>query len=186
MHPPEINIKELKSLNQSNEVAKLILEYFAACESNDYVMTVDDLQRILNEKNIYFITRQDIIQLFKDLEKLGLGDFKVGRRTQKTRFESKNSLASIGKAVIEDNQALVDHQQKPELDKEVNQNQKNIYFRDSIGEDSLGNQNRLNELLKHSFRLRSDLIVNLELPADLTNSEAERLSNFIKILPFKG
>ncbi len=38
--------------------------------------------------------------------------------------------------------------------------------------------------LRHAYRLRQDLMINLELPANLTTKEATRLAEFIKTLPF--
>jgi hypothetical protein len=38
--------------------------------------------------------------------------------------------------------------------------------------------------LTHTFRLRPDLPVSFVLPIDLTTSEAARLADFIKTLPF--
>ena len=40
--------------------------------------------------------------------------------------------------------------------------------------------------IKHSYRLRPDFIVQIELPADLNAREAERLADFIKTLPFEA
>ena len=40
-------------------------------------------------------------------------------------------------------------------------------------------------LLPHDYRLRADLTVRLSLPSNLTSSEAHRLAEFIKTLPFE-
>jgi len=40
-------------------------------------------------------------------------------------------------------------------------------------------------LLPHDYRLRADLTIRLSLPRNLTGSEAQRLAEFIKILPFE-
>ncbi|HXJ56995.1 MAG TPA: hypothetical protein VNU68_10050 [Verrucomicrobiae bacterium] len=37
----------------------------------------------------------------------------------------------------------------------------------------------------HSFRLRQDVTVSLNLPIDLSTREAERLARFIQALPLK-
>ena len=37
---------------------------------------------------------------------------------------------------------------------------------------------------EHTFRLRPDLVVVLELPLNITTQEAQRLADFIKTLPF--
>ncbi|MBP1862202.1 hypothetical protein [Rhizobium herbae] len=39
------------------------------------------------------------------------------------------------------------------------------------------------ETLQHSFHLRPDLQIKIELPVDLTEREAERLARFIQSLP---
>lgn len=41
-------------------------------------------------------------------------------------------------------------------------------------------------LLKHKFRLRPDLEIILELPADLTTKEVGRVADFLKTLPFES
>jgi hypothetical protein len=40
--------------------------------------------------------------------------------------------------------------------------------------------------LKHSFHLRPGLLIELELPEDVTPSEVERLCAFLKAIPFAG
>lgn len=39
-------------------------------------------------------------------------------------------------------------------------------------------------MLTHKFRLRADLEISLELPADLSIKEVARVSEFLKTLPF--
>jgi transcriptional regulator with XRE-family HTH domain len=38
--------------------------------------------------------------------------------------------------------------------------------------------------IRHSFRLRPDVTITLDLPPDFTQGEADRLTGFIKSLPF--
>ena len=40
-------------------------------------------------------------------------------------------------------------------------------------------------LVPHTFQLRPDLVVLLELPIDLTQTEAQRLCSFMASLPFR-
>lgn len=40
-------------------------------------------------------------------------------------------------------------------------------------------------LLAHTFNLRSDLVIEIRLPSDLSANEAERLSLFVKSLPME-
>ncbi|HKP02788.1 MAG TPA: hypothetical protein VJU77_05420 [Chthoniobacterales bacterium] len=39
-------------------------------------------------------------------------------------------------------------------------------------------------MINHKFRLRADLEIGLELPADLTDKEVTRIADFLKTLPF--
>lgn len=42
------------------------------------------------------------------------------------------------------------------------------------------------QAIKHSFRLRPDYVVDIELPEDLTPLEADRFAKFVLTLPFNG
>ena len=53
-------------------------------------------------------------------------------------------------------------------------------------QEEAGEENRGNSLFKHTFRLRPDQSVTVELPADLTSQEAARMARFIETLPFQG
>lgn len=192
MYTPEIDKDKLRGFCSSHPAAKPVLEYFSACRANEFVITVDDLLNNFQKKR-YLILRQDIVNIFKGLEEIGCGEFKIGRRTQKSRFQSIISLVTIGKAVMGDkteddkanniSQKSEERQQEPEpsikIDEETEEDE-SLEVRSllAINQEGLGN------LLPHSFRLRPNLLLSLDLPSDLTVSEAERLSNFIKTLPF--
>jgi hypothetical protein len=40
-------------------------------------------------------------------------------------------------------------------------------------------------LLRHTYRLRPDVVVDFDLPRSLTPAEAERLAQYIRTLPFE-
>ncbi len=191
MYVNEINIEGLKAIYSSKPGAKPVFEYFTTCQPDKNVVTVDDLQSFFKKKR-YDTTRQDVINLFKDLEKLGVGDFKIGRRTQKTRFLSKISLVSVGQAVVDVNKTEEVNQANQELEKAQREPEQGIQVvRESENSRDLGtkeasaaNQEGAEKLLTHSFQLRPNHKIELKLPVDLTDSEAERLCKFIKALPF--
>lgn len=192
MYTSEFSIEKLKSFYTSQPAAKPVLDCFAARRNNEFVMTVDDLQAAFQKKQ-YPIQRQDIVNVFKGLKEIGCGEFKSGRRTQKSRFQSTISLARIGKAVFDGktegegvdqfNQEPDEVQQKPEHDVETFEKiegNKNSETREASAVEQAGLEN----LLIHSYVLRPNLTVGLKLPVNLTVSEAERLSGYIKTLPF--
>ncbi len=189
MYINEINLEGLKEIYGSNPNAKIVLEYFTTRQLDENVVTIDDLQHLFQKKQ-RVIARQDIISIFKDLEKLRVGDFKIGRRTQKTRFVSKISLVSVGNAVVINkidegnraNQAIEQPQLKLEKVSEVSQeNENNQGF--GTEETTTVNKDEV-KFFSYSFPLRSNIVIALRLPADLNNAEAERLTGFIKTLPY--
>jgi hypothetical protein len=176
-------VTRLKNIYQDNPIAKLILDYFAACDRNVDVITADELEDTFKARNID-IVRQNTLSVFKFLETLDLGVCKAGRKGYPTRFESERYyLVEIGEKA-KDNQVLDESQEEHELDTQTAQECNGENLEDK--RDLLNNRDVSNNLFKYSFQLRPDLMISLEFPVDLTNSEAERLSNFIKILPFKG
>jgi hypothetical protein len=192
MYTPEIDKDKLRAFYSSHPVARPVLEYFSTCRTSEFVITVDDLLTNFQKKR-YLIPRQDIVNIFKGLEEIGCGEFKNGRRTQKSRFLSIISLDTIGKAVVGDkteddkvdniSQRSEEHQQQPELSTKNDEDTEEDESVEVIPLLAI-NQEGLGNLLPHSFRLRPHLLLSLNLPRDLTVSEAERLSNFSKTLPF--
>jgi hypothetical protein len=189
MYIPEIDVEKLKALYASGPEAEAVFKYFVTCRPDEKEVTVEDLLEFIEKKKSN-IPRQAVVSLFKDLDKLGVGDFKVGRRTQKTRFISKITLASVGKRIVDEDEVEVEqvNQANQELEKtqgKLEQGIENVQESENgrdlhVKEASTTNQ----KVLVHSFPLRTNLIVELSLPVDLTHSEAERLSGFIKMLPF--
>jgi len=97
----------------------------------------------------------------------------IGRRGKPTRFEFYKE-GNIS--------------QKDNILKEENSVYKNLEA--PLGRDlgSLEQAQQANEKnyepLLHSFALRPDLQIEIQLPSDLRPNEAERLASFIKTLPF--
>lgn len=193
MYVSKINMESLTAIYRLKPAAKEVLEYFTTRQPDENVVTVDDLLNFFQEKR-YVIARQDIVNLFKSLEELGVGDFKIGRRTQKTRFMSKISLVNVGRAVVDVhktekvnqvNQEVEQPQREPEKAIEVAQEtENNRSF--ATKEATTVNNEEIEKLLTHPFNLRPNLEISLNLPVDFTKAEAQRLSSFINTLPFNG
>lgn len=105
------------------------------------------------------ITRADIIDVFKKLEELGFGRFVVGRRGASSRFEREVSLISLGRAAAGQDAIIAVADDSDDADEAVT--------------------------IRHEYRLRPNFSAQIELPADLTVKEAERLASFIRTLPFE-
>jgi hypothetical protein len=105
-------------------------------------------------------SRKELIDFLRALdEDLEAGSFTIGRRGCKTRFSWRVSSASLKGSVLEDNGPASQVTTPP-----------------VSGAPAV-------RALRHSFILRPDFVVTVELPADVTDHEARRLSQMILSLP---
>ncbi len=148
-------IDALRALYKTSAPASKILDHFASRIRDRKVVEVDRLMKILPE-----ITRADIIEVFKKLGELGFGQFVVGRRGASSRFERKVSLPSLGRAAAGHDSVIAIAEDS-----------------DDAGDEPI--------TIHHEYRLRPTFTAQIELPADLTVKEAERLASFIRTLPFE-
>ena len=158
----KIDIENLKKLYHADNSARAVLDHFASRERNWGTTTIDRIHsNLVNEgQKVY---RGDVIQVFRKLEDCGCGSFTVGRKGWKSRFEWDVQMVGVGRAAAGETVQV----------EEVSQEEK-------------GEENEGNSLFKHTFRLRSDQSVTVELPVDLTAQEAARMARFIETLPFQG
>ncbi len=156
----KVDIERLRELYSNDGTARSILDHFAARERNWMTSTVDRiLENVLNSGGE--LSRGDVIRAFKALEECGCGSFKVGRKGWPSRFEWTAPMVSVGQAASGETERIEEATEE-ELEEE----------------EPAG-------LLKHTYRLRADLTVILELPRDLRPTEAKRLAEFIGTLPFE-
>lgn len=161
MHPEQI-----VELAKSNEIANRFFEDLAQREKNYRATSVERARAITGGK------RSDVIDLFRDMERVGLGDFVIGRRGGKSRFEWKVGMVDAGRVATGESSTVADiGESEYEVDTTVE-----IEDVDDGG-----------DLISHSFMLRKgrDPVV-FSLPEDLTQLEARRLSAFISSLPFEA
>jgi hypothetical protein len=154
----QVDTSKIRALYKKDQVARSVFDYFAR-RTNDATETkVDRILSILKKEG-NDLSRGQIIEFFKVLETLGAGKFVTGRRGWPSRFVWDVGLVSLAKIAGGESQEL--------------QNKAAASLADEEG-----------ETLSHIFHLRPDLQIKIELPADLTVSEASRLSDFVKSLPF--
>ncbi|SRR5579885_476930 len=146
----------LRAFYKTSTAAAKILDHFASRVRDRKVVEVDRLERLLPD-----ITRADIIDVFKKLDELGFGRFVVGRRGASSRFKPKVSLPSLGKAAA------------------------GLGAIAAVAEDSNDAEDEA-ITISHQYRLRPTFVARIDLPADLTEKEAERLASFIRTLPFES
>ena len=156
-----MNVDKLKTAYVQNKTVQIVCDHMAARERNQNETKTERIfAKLVNEE--VDIKKSEIIAAFRCLEEADCGKYVEGRHGWPSRFVWEvKSLFVAGAAKGESNlvkQAIADTDQVEESD---------------------------SEMLEHSFVLRPDLLINLDLPQDLTTSEAQRLALFITALPFE-
>jgi hypothetical protein len=146
---------DLRALYSSGVSAKLILDEFAGRTNNQRLTKVDQILNRLSGANV---RRSEVIALFRKLQELDHGIFIEGRKGHPSRFEWSSNSIDVGKAA---------------QGGEVPISQVSI---DTAPESGF------EEMRKYDFPLRSGVDAKFELPTNLTQREAERLSAFLKSL----
>ena len=156
-----MNTEAVMELVKKNEVASRFFEDLAQREKNYRVTTVDQAKTIAGPGT----RRAEIIMMFKQMEKLNLGSFVIGRRGGKSRFEWAVSMVDAGRAATGEIETIDDL--------------------DDLEPDAIEDTDFDEGVIEHKFKLRKgmDPIV-ISLPQDLTPLESKRLSRFISCLPF--
>lgn len=106
------------------------------------------------------LSHADVVSGFRALESVGVGKYVEGRRGWKSRFAFTEPVTAIVKLL--DGETMTDSELET------------LELAASESSDSV----------HHTFVLRPDFLVAIELPTDVTEFEAKRLSKFIECLPF--
>jgi hypothetical protein len=159
-------------------------------------------------------SRYDIVASLKELEKAGRGQFVVGRKGQRSRFIwgetkaaapariAKKVRAQRGSAPLANGARAAE---APALSSEPAPKgstrkaltpvgkplaRPKLSAGEAPGAPAAPRAERAargsSRTLRHSFHLRPGLLVNLELPEDVTATEVDRFCSFLKAIPFGG
>ncbi len=155
----ELDVGKLKQLYASDPVAQAFLEHAASRKRNSGETNVERALHILRTDG-HETTRQQIISVFRSLEDCGCGQFVTGRRGWPSRFVWSMGMISVGRTAAGE-------QEDAEHLEEAMEEEHDSYW------------------LTHSFHLRPDVTLEIDLPADLTAQEAQRIARYVESLPFE-
>src|SRR5207253_721442 len=128
------------------QTAQILLDYLAQRDRNRSETKIDRvLGNLSNDGNE--IRRSDMIEVFRKLEELGCGRYVEGRHGHPSRFAWSIGLVGVGRISSGESQSI----------------------------EAMETEEELPETLTHTFHLRVDCPITIELPLDLTTQEAERL-----------
>lgn len=105
----------------------------------------------------------EIIELFKQLADIGVGQYIVGRKGAETRIVWEYDVKGLSRIAKGATQELIGV---------------------PVGAIKDDDPEEGDDMMAHEFVLRPGLRVELRLPADLSDREADRLAGWVKSLPF--
>ena len=173
--------RRLTKIYKQNRHAEAVLNWFAVnLDETDHLVQVTDL-----ENNIKIgpgdRPRGAIIHFLKQLDEWKWGEFKTGRRGGVSRFISSYSLKEIGRLAAYTPHVDVPscHEGKTYADAGDAQGANG----EAGSHETIIMAPRLPETFRYRFRLRPDFPIEIDLPLNLTSTEANRFADFIKSLP---
>lgn len=180
-------ISGLRDLYNSSPAAREILTSFSDWE-NKKVTSVKRVHRRLERKGTY-MPRPEITQFFETLHSIGIGEFIAGEGVRRPRFVWGYPLQELPRVASGEAWELTPLPAGSAADEDDDPRAENgggytNGAHDDDEDDILHESAHGRPMLKHIYRLRGDYVVKLRLPMDLTPSEATRLADFIKTLPF--
>lgn len=93
--PEQASETGLKRLYRGNSTARLLFDYLASRSKNRESSNFNRTMTVLSDDGMA-PTRAGMREVFRNLEKLGVGRFVVGRRGQPTRFIWTTPLTEVG------------------------------------------------------------------------------------------
>lgn len=151
----------LKKAYATNPATKSICDHLASRERNQSETKLHRIQYHLEQEGEEF-RKADVIGAFRALEEAGCGKYVEGRHGWKSRFVWSVNSRHLAAVAVGADAAEAEEYEAEQVDGEA-----------------------VSELIEHTYWLRPDLSVTFELPTDLSQREAQRVSQFIDSLSFE-
>jgi hypothetical protein len=165
-----MDLESLQSLYRSNPEVIAICDALGNRQNNQLETKLKSLFASLNANNTT-VQQWKLIRAFRELEKLGCGQYVEGRHGHPSRFVWNPEFGSLSICRAAFGESLV----STETDAE----------NPDLGTFDRGTDEKNSQLLSHYFNLRADYEIEFTLPIDLTKTEAERLAAFVRSLPLE-
>ncbi len=164
----KINTEILQALYKSSGSIAALLDYLGGRERNYRETKPETLILRVRQYNDTEVSRSEMIKFFRELERAGCGRYVEGRWGHSSRFEWTVKMSVVGQVA----KGISPDDLEDETDGWG-------FTEDDVEPPEDGN------FITHEFFLRPDFQMSLTLPSDLRSSEAERISDWIKTLPFE-
>lgn len=161
-----MNVDKLRTVYQTNELVASICDELGNRTNNQRETKLLRMLSIVNQEREYPVRQGMLIAAFRELADCECGEYIEGRRGKKSRFRWNPKYGSLNICKAAQGEAV---EEAPEEEEQAVES-----------EDEVDAQ-----VLDHFFNLRVDYQLEFSLPADLSESEADRLATFIRSLPLE-
>lgn len=155
-----MQVERLQSVYMENDAVRAVCDNLAGRTYNQNETTLRRMLHHLEREGWDDIDKSDVIGAFRQLEDAGCGRYVEGRHGWPSRFVWEVKSSMVANAA------------------------KGVTPSDAVEVQSSDPEDYENEMIEHTYVLRPDLTITLELPENLTCSEANRLSSFVGSLSF--
>jgi len=187
--PDDIDLNSLRNRWLNSSVLQDIVRYFHELgEKNpsQKIVEVGKLQAFLEQRDSAH-ERTFVIDALRNLQGTGVGRFIVGRRGKKSRFETSLPLREIAQKIT-----AVVAQDAADDGLTVRSDLANIQALPNPSfpgqtrkpDSDIQEQGDSKRFIKIQFKVAHDFFVSARIPETLSRSDALKLADFIKALPF--
>ena len=190
----------LRELYNSSPEARQIISHFSGWKEDRKVTGVKRVLRMLSRDGS-MLQRVQVEQFFQALHAIGLGEFISAEGVRRPRFVWGYPLRQLSHVATGEAWELEPLPAAITTPEHENGDADDVLDSgEPLGTEAAGGKAAGTEAggmdvagiepaakgrtIKHTFRLREDLSIKFRLPRDLTMTEAVRLAEFIKALPF--
>ena len=167
----KIDIDGIKKLYIGKSVAKAAFDYFATRQRNRSETTVNQLLADLVARS-HPASYVEVRDFLRKLHRLNCGAYIIGRKGKHSRLRWSVDRVSLGRAAAGE-----------PLQVEQSTDEEAAGANDEVEEGKIDTLNP--DDMRLSYPLRRDRHIDLIIPRDITPTEAQRLSDFIKTLQFE-
>jgi len=162
-----VDTQELQTLYSSSRKAATLFDYLSSRERNYRETRPETLMLRVSQQSGFTFERSEMIRFLRSIENAGCGKYIEGRRGHNSRFVWHVRMSDVGR-VAKGEQIEVSV---------VNGEETATMEPDGAAQEEAA--------ITHRFYLRPNFLVEMNLPKDVRTTEAERIADWVKTLPFE-
>jgi hypothetical protein len=178
-----LNISKLRKIAHESDESEAIFECLKNRDRTRKVTDLRQLQYKLLDDGAK-LTKEGVMRVFQQLQDEGIGSLIIGRKGNPTRFKWNYSIKKIGKIGLSRKKVKTQEYQNDSNSSVTDIRQQiNQVIPSHVRQAT--KDNKIKAYMITDIQLRNDVVAKLELPIDITKSEAKKIHDFILTLIYE-